>query len=755
MSSLSSVARRYRMPAAGFDRVRWFFLWFTVSMSTSASIQMVFTSPLPRTFWVASVPALGYLLWRRFSEYRNQRLHAAGWDLVEILALFVALLGCGPLSGGVGLLYGGMFFRAVFGSTRRVVVGAMAYPLTLAVSAGTAARLSPDYELFWEEQVIGHVLGLAFSTLLMRLMLTTLLTHQDALDGERKVLSAVIDNIDSAVIAMGADATPFLRNRAAVRLYAHLGLPEPPIPWHSRVALYRGDGRTPLPLEELPQWRTLRGEHVRDAEIVIGLADGTSHSFIVNGQPLERSGLPNGAVLTATDVTARKQAEEKLAHLTLHDPLTGLANRVLLRDRLMHALQRRSASEMPLSLLSIDLDGFKTINDSLGHQVGDELLVVVAARLRMALRAEDTVARLGGDEFAVLLESRSEAVAMQAAERILAILADPVDIKGRSIVLSASIGMASGAGRVNADELLRNADLAMYAAKGRGRHRIALYEPSMYDNAVQRLVREGDLRRALERDEFHLEYQPVVSLIDGRMTGVEALLRWQHPRLGAIPPLDFIPIAESSGLIVPIGEWVVAEATRQLCEWRSQHPVAAGLTMAINVAVPQLQSKQLIDVVMGGLADNGLQAADLVVEITESAMSDHHLVLATLWGLRRLGVALALDDFGTGYSSLARLRLFPVQKVKIDRSFVQEIGRDSGEAALPAATLALAHGLGLHAVAEGIETMAQLEFLRDHGCEEAQGHLLSRAVDARTIATMLESGQRFTPQPALRPLAPH
>ncbi len=749
------MRHRYRQPPAGLDRVRWFFLCFAVFTLASSSFQIVFNSPVPLGFWASGALALGYLLWRRLREYRDRRLQAARWDAVELLALFVGLLTAGPLSGGISLLYGGIFFRSVFGSSRRLLVVSAAYLLTLAVAAGLADRLSPTSGFHWQQQVIGHVLGIGFSALLLRLMLTTLLTHQAALDGDRKILSAVIDNIDSAVIAMGADATPFLRNRAAVTLYTDLGLPEPPIPWHSRVALYRGDGHTPLPPEELPQWRTLRGEHVRDAEIVIGLADGTSRSYIVNGQPLERGGLPNGAVLTATDVTARKQAEEKLAHLALHDPLTGLANRVLLRDRLMHALQRRSASETPLSLLSIDLDGFKTVNDSLGHQVGDELLVVVAARLRMALRAEDTVARLGGDEFAVLLGSQSEAVAMQAAERILAILADPVDIKGRSVVLSASIGMASGMGRVDADELLRNADLAMYAAKGRGRHRTALYESSMYDTAVQRLVREGDLRMALERREFHLHYQPVVSLIDGRMTGVEALLRWQHPRHGAIPPLDFIPAAESSGLIVPIGEWVVAEATHQLREWRARHPEAAGFTMAINVAVPQLQSKGLIDVVTGALADNGLQPVDLVLEITESAMSEHYVLMATLWALRRLGVALALDDFGTGYSSLARLRLFPVQKVKIDRSFVQEIGRDSGEAVLPAATLALAHGLGLHAVAEGIETVAQFQFMRDHGCEEAQGHLLSRAVDACTIATMLDSGQRFTPQPALRPLAPH
>ncbi|MBA2769156.1 MAG: EAL domain-containing protein [Sporichthyaceae bacterium] len=738
MAFTTGFLRRYRPPTGGLDRVRWFFLCFAVFTCVTAPMQVPSSSPVPPAFWVAGVPAIGYLLWRRLCEYRAGALQPPAWDVAEGVAVFVALLIIGPLGGGLGVFYAGVYFRVVFGSTRRVLTGALVYLLALFLSSWWANQLSPIPGSPWQQQLGQNVIGIAFSTLLMWLMLRTLVAHQRALTQERQLLTAVLDNVESAVIAAGSDGTPLVRNRAALNLYAELALPEPPAPWHDAVTLYRGDAMTPLRPEDLPMEQVLNGQRLRDAELGVGLADGTYRSFLVNGQPLSTSTTDGvGAVLTITDVTARKKAEERLAHLALHDPLTGLTNRVLLRDRLEHALQRRSADEERVRLLFIDLDGFKTVNDSLGHPVGDQVLVVVANRIRSILRTQDTVARLGGDEFAVLIEDEPEEVAIATAERILAALRERLEVDERSVVVTASIGIASGGAATTADELLRNADLAMYAAKERG-NRFERFQPAMHAFAVQRLVLQADLQTALDRNEFFLQYQPVMSLTSGRVTGVEALLRWRHPHRGVIPPLEFIPLAESSGLILSIGTWVVHEACRQLCEWRRKHPAAAeGLTAAVNVAVSQLEAPNLVDEVAGALAENGLKAEDLVLEITESAMSEHLEVGPTLRELRRIGVVLALDDFGTGYSSMSRLRLFPVQKVKIDRSFVKEIGHSGDSDVLVVTTLALAHGLGMEAVAEGVETQAQLEFLRDNGCAEAQGYLFSRPVDAHSIESIL------------------
>ena len=732
------LATRYGPPSGGLDRVRWFFLCFTVFFCVTAPLQVPFTSPVPPAFRLAGLPAIGYLLWRRLREYHNGELQPPVWDALEFVALVAALVVIGPLSGGLGILYSGTFFRLVFGSTSRTIIGCCGGVLALWVSCWWVNELSATPDGSWQQQFFPHILGIGVPTVLMRLMLTTMLAHQNALATERQLLTAVLDNVDSAVIAAHPDGMPILRNRAALDVYRELGLAESLGRWHESVTLYRGDVLTPFRAEDLPMVQVLRGERVRDAEVTMGLPDGTYRSYLFNGQPLTGSTADRtGAVLTITDVTARKEAERRLSHLALHDPLTGLSNRTLLLDRLQHALQRRSAPEKRVHLLFVDLDGFKTVNDSLGHHVGDEVLVVVANRIRATVRAQDTVARLGGDEFAILIEDEPEHTAIATADRILASLRDPLVVRERALVVTASIGIASGEDAGEADELVRNADLAMYAAKER-RDRVERFTAEMHHSAVQRLVLHADLRAALERQELFLLYQPVFSLATGRMTGVEALLRWRHPRLGLIPPLEFIGTAETSGLIVPIGAWVLDEACRQLSRWRHDHPaVADNLTMAVNVAVPQLETPSLVGTVESALANAGLTPADLLLEITESAMSEHVQVLPILRELRRIGVTLALDDFGTGYSSLSRLRLFPVQKVKIDRSFVEEIDRSVDTAVLVTSTLALAHGLGLEAIAEGVETPAQLGFLRKHGCGEVQGYLLSRPLDPAGVASIL------------------
>jgi diguanylate cyclase (GGDEF)-like protein len=743
---LAALARRVRPPSGGLDRVRWFFLSFAVFTCVTAPLQMSSSSPVPPAYWVLGIPAIGFLLWSRFRDYRSGTLRSVAWEPVEFVAVVVALLILGPFAGGIGVFYAGLYFRVVFGSTQRLVLGATSYLLALSVSGWLASRLTPTDGSTWQQQVGQNVVGCVFSLLLMWLILRILTAYQHSLHQERALLAAVLDNVESAVVATDSDGSPLVRNRAALDLYAELRLPEPPVPWPDTVVLCRADGLTPLPQEEQPLGRVLRGQQVTDAEVTVRVGDGAHRSYVVNGQPLWGADAARaGAVLTITDVTARVEVEQQLSHLALHDALTGLTNRVLLRDRLAQALARRgtgSTGSTGVRLLFLDLDGFKTVNDSLGHAVGDQVLVEVADRLRGTLRPEDTVARLGGDEFAILLEDEPEHAALAAAERVLAALREPLVVQGRSLVVSASIGIASGGGIIEADELLRNADLAMYAAKERG-DRIQRFEPAMHSAAVQRLMLLADLRVALEHDELFVQYQPVVSLTSGAMTGVEALLRWQHPRLGVVSPLDFIPLAESSGLILPIGSWVIDEACRQLSSWRRTHPTAAReLTVAVNVAVPQLETPELVDTVTAALARNGLVAADLVLEITESAMSEHFEVLPTLRSLHRLGISLALDDFGTGYSSMRRLSLFPIRKVKIDRSFVAEIDLSSDAAVLVVTTLALAQGLGMGAVAEGVETVAQCDFLRAQGCAEAQGYLFSRPLDPEGIAAMLTAGAR-------------
>jgi diguanylate cyclase (GGDEF)-like protein len=405
-----------------------------------------------------------------------------------------------------------------------------------------------------------------------------------------------------------------------------------------------------------------------------------------------------------------------------------------------------------VTVLFLDLDGFKEVNDSLGHLAGDELLVQVADRLRESVRDGDIVARFGGDEFAVLIESPIGAPdAELVAQRIVEGLHEPFAIDARDIHVQASIGLASAgiSGRAGAaglrpdidsdgaEQLMRNADLAMYKAKSAGGSGFASYHPQMLSGLVERLELEADLRLALERGELELHYQPTIDLEDGRVVGFEALVRWQHPTRGLISPLDFIPIAEGTGLIVPLGRWVMAEACRQAMAWS-----AAGadrpIKMAVNVSVRQFDRSDLPSVVGEVLAETGMPAGQLCLEMTESVlMTDTEENLAQLVRLKALGVALAIDDFGTGYSSLAYLRRFPVDTLKIDRSFVERLGEQTDDAALANTIVQLGQSLGMSTVAEGIEEYGQLAALREMGCDYAQGYYFSRPVPAAEAGRLL------------------
>jgi diguanylate cyclase (GGDEF)-like protein/PAS domain S-box-containing protein len=444
-----------------------------------------------------------------------------------------------------------------------------------------------------------------------------------------------------------------------------------------------------------------------------------------------------GIVLNYRDISERKDLEEQLQHQAFHDPLTALANRALLGDRVAHALARREVGgRQPVAVLFIDLDDFKTINDSLGHAAGDELLRAVASRLVGCVRAEDTAARLGGDEFAILLEGASAGAAGDTAARVHAALREPVPVVGLQLAVSASIGIAvASAEIVGADELLRNADVAMYQAKARGKGASVFFETSMHTSAVRRLELRGALERAIARHEFIVHYQPIVELKSRRMVACEALIRWTGPDGRTVGPDEFIPLAEETGLIVPMGAWVLGEACRQLAAWQESAP--PGFRVSVNVSARQVREPTIVDLLADLIAETGIDPSGLVLEVTESALLDEGEATAdTIRRLKALGPRIALDDFGTGYSSLNHLRRYPIDVLKIDRSFVQQLGESRDESALVRSVVRLGQTLHLEVVAEGVETEEQLERLVTLGARLGQGYLFSPAVPAEAIAQM-------------------
>ena len=452
-----------------------------------------------------------------------------------------------------------------------------------------------------------------------------------------------------------------------------------------------------------------------------------------------------GIVLNTRDITERKQFERQLEHQAFHDPVTNLANRALFRDRVLHAIERQERDTKPIAVLFMDIDDFKTINDSLGHAAGDGLLLQVGDRLKNVLRAADTAARLGGDEFAILLEDGGEGIqAADVADRIMQMLEVPFALEGKEVFIRASVGIAvsetAGEGGEDAAEaLMRNADVAMYMAKEKGKGRYQVFEPEMHDTALRRLELKADLQRALEHDEFILHYQPVIELDSGRITGVEALIRWIHPDRGIVQPLEFIPLAEETGLIVPIGRWVLREACRYAVELQGEFPMEPAFHMAVNLSARQLARPEIVDEVRDILAETGLPAPTLILEITESmVMQDMELAIERLKQLKELGVLLAIDDFGTGYSSLNYVRRFPVDILKVDKSFIDEVADGGESSALTAAVIELAGILNLKPVAEGIERADQLERLMELNCDLGQGYFFARPLDPKALRRMLE-----------------
>ncbi|MGH7628073.1 MAG: putative bifunctional diguanylate cyclase/phosphodiesterase [Gemmatimonadales bacterium] len=432
-----------------------------------------------------------------------------------------------------------------------------------------------------------------------------------------------------------------------------------------------------------------------------------------------------GIVLNTRDVSERKRLEQQLVHQAFHDPLTGLANRALFRDRVSHALTLARRHGHALTVLFLDLDDFKKVNDSLGHEVGDRLLIAAAERFRSCTRVTDTVARFGGDEFAILLEERGAKDAGTLVERLGEAMEPPFLLGGNEVHVHVSIGIASASGADTADDLLRNADVAMYAAKRGGKRRSELYRSDMHTAVHERLELESALALAIERNELELHYQPIVCLRSGRPRGVEALVRWNHPRHGCLLPGHFVPLAEETGLILRLGEWVLTEACEQFAEWRTMFPTL-DLGVAVNISGRQFLDPQIVNVTRNALEGSRLTPAALTLEITESVlMQQTESMLERLEDLRSLGVRLAIDDFGTGYSSLGYLRRFPLDMLKIAKPFVDDVSAGVERAALARAVVGLGETLGLRTVAEGVEQAEQRAALTLLGCELGQGHFFA------------------------------
>jgi diguanylate cyclase (GGDEF)-like protein/PAS domain S-box-containing protein len=483
-------------------------------------------------------------------------------------------------------------------------------------------------------------------------------------------------------------------------------------------------------------------------EVRVQRADGTVIYVDILGRNRTDDPDLSACVLGIRDISSRRALEIELTRQAFCDSLTGLANRALFRDRLAHTVARLGRGGTQVAVILVDLDDFKMVNDSLGHSAGDRLLTIIAERLKAHVRPGDTLARLGGDEFALIVENLDEFGAAQLAERVLAVTREPIRLDTRDVVCTMSVGVAVAKAGDDCDteELLRNADLAMYAAKRDGRDRFAVFDPAMYTDLTREAQQRADLERALEDDQFVLYFQPIVDLTTRRLVGVEALVRWRHPVEGLVGPDTFIPIAEATGLIVPLGRWIIRQAVRQLAQWHRDNPDTGHLRMSINVSGRQFQGSGLVEEVTSVLAETGVDPKAIVLEITESMlMQDVDATALMLQALRDLGVRVAVDDFGTGYSSLSYLKRFPVDILKVDRSFVG--GHNAGDTTLADAVLGLGRALQLQTVAEGIETDTQWSTMRDLGYDYGQGYLFARPAAAVQIDQLMADPTKALPAP--------
>jgi diguanylate cyclase (GGDEF)-like protein/PAS domain S-box-containing protein len=550
--------------------------------------------------------------------------------------------------------------------------------------------------------------------------------HESKLEARHVQLDAALNNMVQGLAMFDADQRLVLWNRRYAELYGftpdqlQFGTTLRALIEHRISNGLRSDRSTDEIVKAMLQSRD-------------GGKSGISYTHLSDGRWLAVTVQPmadGGTVTTHHDITEQRRSEAKIAHMAQHDSLTGLPNRAQLNERLDRALEHARQHDGLVATHLLDLDHFKNVNDTLGHPMGDKLLKAATERLRALVSSNDTVARMGGDEFAIVqtgIVQPNEASAL--AQSIIESLSQPYSLDGQHAIIAASIGIAVGpADGLSPEQLLRNADLALYRAKGDGRAAFRFFEQEMDAQMQKRRALEYDLRKALGAGEFELHYQPVVNLERNRMSGVEALIRWHHPTNGMIPPATFIPLAEEIGAIVQIGEWAIREACNAAARWPDD------INVAVNLSAAQFHNPGLVQVVIGALAASGLAAGRLELEITESILlQDREATLATLYQLRELGVRIAMDDFGTGYSSLSYLQRFPFDKIKIDRSFIRNIAESSGSLNIVRAVTAMANGLGMTTTAEGVETAEQLDAIKAEGCTEMQGFLFSRPLPASEL----------------------
>jgi diguanylate cyclase (GGDEF)-like protein/PAS domain S-box-containing protein len=652
--------------------------------------------------------------------------------------------------GGVGAVvldltlpdsHGVETFDKVFQAASRVPVLILSEVDAEEMARQAVERGAEDYVV--KNQSVGHRLRAVVRTMIDRRVAEAEAT---ALVLQNEVAKLTLDAIEEAVLRTDTNGDVTYLNRMAERLTG----------WCREEAMGR-----PI-VEVLRIIDSASGAAIHNAvEIVIGedrtqkLAanctncilvrrDGSEFGVEITVTPIhDQDGVVTGSVVAFHDVSAARAKSLEMSRLAQHDALTGLPNRVLFNDRLTQAISLAMRQDKQLAVMFVDLDQFKKINDSLGHSVGDKILQSVAERLMNSVRRTDTVSRLGGDEFVVLLSQvEHEEDAAVSARKILRELAAPHTIDNKNLDISVSIGVSTyPSDGADAESLMNKADTAMYEAKKQGRNNYQFFRKDMQVRLADRQLLEGDLRYALGRSEFLLHYQPKFNLQTGQITGVEALIRWAHPQRGLVSPAQFIPIAEECGLILPVGRWVLLEACRQARAWSDSR--LGVVPMAVNVSAAEFGDKDFISGVRAVLIATGVKPANLELELTESVlMQDAESTVRTLDALKAMGVTLAIDDFGTGYSSFTYLRRFPVDALKLDRSFIQEITEDPGDTTLVSAMINIGKGLNRRVIAEGVETRAQLKFLQSHGCGEGQGYYLSHPIAAERAGKLLEAGMQ-------------
>jgi diguanylate cyclase (GGDEF)-like protein/PAS domain S-box-containing protein len=683
-----------------------------------------------RSLTLASGALLTVALAGSLGHGGHERAGAAGW-----LAGF-ALLGLAAVLGHTGsdeeTEHDERRSMTVLLPYAIVVLGLIAGTVRLALGGAPSTVGSWTRSVCIGLIVVRHVLLMLESRRLARHLEDRVAERAADLHARESRFRALVEQSSDSMAILEADSTVRYQSPSVERIF---GYPASYLTGKSfcELAGRKVGARVAAAIAEV---RTAPGA-TTTFEVMLWHADGQARLAEMTIRNLLTDPYVRGLVFNTRDISEAQVLQDRLRQEAHQDRLTGLAGRAGFRDRLAEAAERNPASR--LAILFLDLDGFKEINDSLGHDAGDHLLVHVAERLRKLLPAPQVVARLGGDEFAVIVESgTTRDDAEMTAMEILAALAEPIRVDDRELHVSASIGIASAADAGDIEQLQRDADLAMYRAKDAGGDGYRTYDPSMHDALTRRLELAADLRLAFERDELVLHYQPKVDLRTGEIAGFEALVRWRHPARGMVPPLDFIGVAEATGLIVPLGRWVLTEACRQAVAW------GRPLRMAVNLSVRQFEDGDVAGMVAEVLAETGMPPGQLCLEMTESVLlTDTDENLARIVSLKALGVVLAMDDFGTGYSSLAYLRRFPMDVLKIDRSFVDRLGGETEDEALVRTIVRLGQRFGMHTVAEGIENETQLAILREMGCDFAQGYLLSRPLPVGDATELLERGLPF------------